>query len=136
VMFVVLLVWATDIGAYAAGRAIGGPGLAPHISPGKTWSGATGGLLAAVAAGIFVAAIQGPARGLPTAAAIAAFLSIIGQAGDLMESLAKRRFGVKDSGHLIPGHGGALDRLDAMLAVLPAAWLLAQLAGHGLVMWR
>ena len=136
VMFVVLLVWATDIGAYAAGRALGGPKLAPRISPGKTWSGAAGGLLAAVVAGILVAAAQGPAPRLPAAAAVAAFLSIIGQAGDLLESLAKRHFGVKDSGHLIPGHGGALDRLDATLAVLPVAWLLAHLAGHGVVMWR
>ena len=70
-MFVVLLVWATDIGAYVAGRAIGGPRLAPRISPGKTWSGAAGGLLAAVAAGLFVAAVQGPAPRLPAAAAIA-----------------------------------------------------------------
>ena len=136
VMFVVLLVWATDIGAYAAGRALGGPKLAPRISPGKTWSGAVGGLLAAVAAGILVAAAQGPAPRLAAAAAIAAFLSIIGQAGDLLESLAKRHFGAKDSGHLIPGHGGALDRLDATLAVLPVAWLLARIAGHGVVMWR
>jgi len=136
VIFVILLIWATDIGAYTAGRALGGPKLAPHISPGKTWSGAAGGLLAAVAAGIFVAAAQSPATGLPSAAAIAAALSIIGQAGDLLESLAKRRFGVKDSGHLIPGHGGALDRLDATLAVLPVAWLLAEIAGHGVVMWR
>ena len=135
-MFVVFLVWATDIGAYAAGRAIQGPRLAPHISPGKTWSGAAGGLLAAVAVGLIVAANCGPPSGLPAAAAIAAFLSIIGQSGDLLESLAKRHFGVKDSGHLIPGHGGALDRLDAMLAVLPVAWLLAQLAGHGVVMWQ
>jgi phosphatidate cytidylyltransferase len=134
-MFVVLLVWATDIGAYISGRAIGGPRLAPRISPGKTWSGAAGGLLAAVAAGLLVAALQGPAAWVPAAAAIAAFLSVIGQAGDLLESLAKRHFGVKDSGHLIPGHGGALDRLDAMLAVLPVGWLLAQLAGHGVVMW-
>ena len=136
VMFVVLLVWATDIGAYTAGRAVGGPRLAPRISPGKTWSGAAGGLLAAVVAGILVAAAQGPAPRLPAAAAVAAFLSIIGQAGDLLESLAKRHFGVKDSGNLIPGHGGALDRLDATLAVLPVAWLLAHLAGHGVVMWR
>ncbi len=135
VMFVVLLVWATDIGAYVAGRAMGGPRLAPHISPGKTWSGAAGGLLGAVAAGVLVAGLQGPVRGLLSAAAIAAFLSIVGQAGDLLESLAKRRFGVKDSGHLIPGHGGALDRLDAMLAVLPVAWLLAQLPARGVVLW-
>jgi len=136
VMFVVLLVWATDIGAYATGRAFGGPRLAPRISPGKTWSGAVGGLLAAIAAGILVAAAQGSTPRLTAAAAIAAFLSIIGQAGDLLESLAKRHFGVKDSGNLIPGHGGALDRLDATLAVLPVAWLLAHLAGHGVVMWR
>jgi phosphatidate cytidylyltransferase len=135
-MFVVLLVWATDIGAYLVGRAIGGPRLAPRISPGKTWSGAAGGLLAAVAFGLIVAVIGGPPSGLPAAAAIAALLSIVGQSGDLLESLAKRRFGVKNSGRLIPGHGGALDRLDAMLAVLPVAWLLAHLAGTGVVMWE
>ncbi len=135
VMFVAFLVWATDIGAYVAGRAMGGPRLAPHISPGKTWSGAVGGLLGAVAAGLLVAGLQGPATGLLTAAGIAAFLSIVGQAGDLLESLAKRHFGVKDSGHLIPGHGGALDRLDAMLAVLPVVWLLAQLPARGVVLW-
>jgi phosphatidate cytidylyltransferase len=135
VMFVLLLVWATDIGAYLTGRAIGGPRLAPRISPGKTWSGAAGGLLAAIAAGAIVAAVHGPAGKVPIAAVIAAFLSCIGQAGDLLESRVKRRFGVKDSGHLIPGHGGALDRLDAMLAVLPVAWLLAQIPGRGLVLW-
>jgi phosphatidate cytidylyltransferase len=135
VMFVVLLVWATDIGAYLTGRALQGARLAPRISPGKTWSGAAGGLLAAIAIGMIVAPIGGRPSGFPTAAATAAFLSVIGQSGDLLESLAKRRFGVKDSGHLIPGHGGALDRLDALLAVLPVAWLLAHLAGHGVVMW-
>ena len=134
-MFVVFLVWSTDIGAYAVGRAIQGPRLAPHISPGKTWSGAAGGLLAAVVVGLIVAGIGGSPSRLRAAAAIAAFFSIVGQSGDLLESLAKRHFGVKDSGHLIPGHGGALDRLDAILAVLPVAWLLAHLAGHGVVMW-
>ncbi len=135
VLFVVLVVWATDIGAYFAGRAIGGPRLAPRISPGKTWSGAAGGVAGAVAAGLIVAGWQGRQANPGLAAVIAAFLSVVGQAGDLLESLVKRRFGVKDSGHLIPGHGGALDRLDALLAVLPVAWLLAQIPPRGLVLW-
>lgn len=131
-LFVLAIVWATDIGAYLVGRLVGGPKLAPRISPGKTWSGAAGALVAALLVGLVV---SGPAA-FERAALVAAGLSLIGQAGDLAESAAKRHFGVKDSGNLIPGHGGLLDRLDAALAAIPAAALLAILIGHGVVLWR
>jgi phosphatidate cytidylyltransferase len=136
VLFLALLVWATDIGAYAAGRAIGGPRLAPRISPGKTWTGAAGGLLAAGVVGLLAAASRSGQADWLSAVAVAAGLSAIGQAGDLAESWMKRRAGVKDSGHLIPGHGGLLDRLDAAWAVLPAGALLALLLGRGVVLWQ
>lgn len=116
--YVVLAVWATDIGAYAAGRAIGGPKLAPRLSPKKTWAGLIGGMTAAALAGAGVAlAAGGP---IVAAAALAAALAVVGQAGDLFESWSKRRAGVKDSGRLIPGHGGLLDRIDGLLAAAPA----------------
>ncbi len=138
--FLVVAVWASDIGAYLVGRAIGGPRLAPAISPGKTWSGAVGGLAGAAVMGLVVALIHGVRHGvapeLSRAMVVAAGLSVLGQAGDLAESWAKRRLGVKDSGWLIPGHGGLLDRLDAALAVLPAAALLAWWHGPGVVLWR
>ena len=134
VLFVFLVVWASDIGAYAVGRTLGGPKLAPRISPGKTWSGAIGGVLAAVLAGLAVSldAPGDPAR----TAAVAAALAAVSQAGDLLESALKRRFGRKDSGRLIPGHGGLLDRLDGVLAAAPAAALLALFLGHGVYLWR
>ncbi len=128
VVFVVAVVWASDIGAYAAGRLIGGRRLAPRISPGKTWSGAAGGLLAAVLVGFGVGRVSG--------GAVAAVLSVLAQIGDLTESAAKRRGGVKDSGTLIPGHGGLLDRLDGMLAAGPAAALLAFGLGPGVALWQ
>ena len=116
VFFVVLVVWASDIGAYVAGRVLRGPKLAPSLSPAKTWSGAVGGLVAAVAVGGLVAGHWSPAIAL-----FAALLAIVCQAGDLLESGIKRHVGVKDSGHLIPGHGGLLDRLDGLLAAAPVA---------------
>ena len=134
VLFLLSLVWSTDIGAYLVGRTFGGPRLAPRISPGKTWAGAIGGVVFAACAGIAAAAVGG--TGAPRAVAIAAGLSIIAQAGDLAESAAKRRFGVKDSGRLIPGHGGLLDRLDSTLAVALAGALLAFLRGAGVVLWK
>jgi phosphatidate cytidylyltransferase len=129
VLFLLLVVWATDIAAYLAGRLIGGPKLAPAISPGKTWSGAIGGLAGALVVG-WVAAPGG--FGL----AVAAALSVVAQAGDLMESAIKRHFGVKDSGKLIPGHGGLLDRLDGVLTAAPAAALLALAMGRGVGFWQ
>jgi len=131
-----LLVWGSDVGAYAAGRAIGGPRLAPLISPSKTIAGSFGGLAAAIAVGLLVAAAVSPQANPLRAALLAAALGIVAQAGDLLESWVKRRFGVKDSGSLIPGHGGLFDRLDALLAAAPAAALLALLAGRGLAWWE
>ena len=91
----------------------------PAISPGKTWSGAAGGLVAAVAVGLVAARVLPDARHLARAALVAAGLGVVAQAGDLLESCVKRRFGGKDSGRLIPGHGGLLDRLDGVLAAAP-----------------
>jgi phosphatidate cytidylyltransferase len=135
VTFLVLAVWSTDIGAYLAGRTIGGPRLAPNWSPAKTWAGAAGGLAAAGLAGAAVAA--GFGRGHPAAAAVLAMAaSVAAQAGDLAESAMKRRLGVKDTGGLIPGHGGLLDRLDGMLAAAVPASLLALAMGRGIVFWQ
>ena len=118
------LVWATDIGAYFAGRAIGGPKLAPRISPAKTWAGLGGGILLA---SLFAAGMHA-FYGLPWRMTFATpFLAILAQGGDLYESWLKRRAGVKDSGSLIPGHGGVLDRLDGVVPVAPVAALLAVL---------
>jgi phosphatidate cytidylyltransferase len=133
VLFVLFVVWATDIGAYAVGRIVGGPRLAPAISPGKTWSGALGGLAGALLIGA-VAAIGG--QSLPGLLLVAGALSVIAQAGDLLESAIKRHYGVKDSGHSIPGHGGLLDRLDGVLAAAPAAALLALAFGPGIGFWQ
>lgn len=138
-MFVLLVVWATDIGGYFAGRSIGGPKLWPRVSPKKTWSGALGGFAAslAVAAG-FAACGFGKMTPLLVVSAI---LSIVSALGDLFESAVKRRFGVKDSSHLIPGHGGLLDRLDGFVAAILMAWIIGFLrhgvhsAGSGLMVW-
>ena len=134
VLFVLIVVWASDIGAYVAGRLVGGPKMAPAISPGKTWSGAVGGLIAATSVAWFFSGILDapPGRGL----LIGACLGVASQAGDLLESAIKRGFGVKDSGRLIPGHGGLLDRIDGLLAAAPAAALLAVYFGRGVVLWR
>jgi len=141
VFFVFAVVWSTDIAAYFTGRALGGPKLWPAVSPKKTWSGAIGGLVVAVIAGVAVAHFAGAPRLLPVAA-VAAVLSIASQGGDLLESALKRKFGVKDSGRLIPGHGGLLDRVDGLVAAAAVAMLIAILhgGGHsvgasGLVMW-
>lgn len=115
------LVWATDIGAYFAGRAIGGPKLAPRISPAKTWAGLIGGMILAT---VFAAAMH-YAYLLPVRLVLATpLLAVLAQMGDLYESHLKRRAGVKDSGSVIPGHGGVLDRLDGLVPVAPVAALL------------
>lgn len=131
-----LVIWGSDIGAYLAGRAIGGPKLAPRISPGKTWSGATGGMLASALIAFGAAKLLTSGNSFPPALLLGVVLSAIGQAGDLAESAAKRRCGVKDSGHLIPGHGGLLDRLDATLTVVPVAAVLSLALGRGVVLWQ
>ena len=115
------LVWACDSGAFFAGRAIGGPKLAPQISPNKTWAGFIGGILGASAFGFALVWLFA----LPVGLAMATpFLAVLAQLGDLYESHLKRRAGVKDSGNLLPGHGGVLDRLDGLVAVAPVAALL------------
>lgn len=126
------IVWATDTGALFAGRSIGGPKLAPVISPNKTWAGLAGGMLAAAAVGVGFALWLGSPVGL--AALISAGLAVVAQAGDLAESLVKRHFGVKDSGTIIPGHGGIFDRVDGLLAVAPV-WALAVLVDAGWELW-
>jgi len=109
-----LVVWMTDTGALVAGNLLKGPKLAPVLSPNKTWSGTAGGILAAaVAEAIFVGLLGGSAW---RAALYGAGLSVVAQLGDLFESFVKRRFHKKDSGTMIPGHGGVLDRIDSMLA--------------------
>ncbi|MFG1479347.1 phosphatidate cytidylyltransferase [Xanthobacter sp. V4C-4] len=128
VLFLYAVVWATDIFAYFAGRALGGPKLWPRVSPNKTWSGAIGGAVAGTGAGVLVAALGGIAHLLPVAA-IAVALSVVSQTGDLAESAVKRRCGVKDASRLIPGHGGILDRLDGFAAAALAAVLLAAARG-------
>jgi phosphatidate cytidylyltransferase len=136
VLFVLLIVWAGDIGAYVVGRCIGGPRLAPLISPGKTWSGAGGGLIAAVVTGLLAAHFLATPVTPWQPALIAVVLSIVAQAGDLLESFVKRLLAVKDSGNLIPGHGGLFDRLDGVLAAAPVAALLALALGRGVVLWQ
>ena len=134
VIFLSLVVWASDSAAYVAGRALGGARLWPAVSPGKTWSGAVGGLLGAMAVGVLATSVAaGPWLG---AALVAGALGIMSQAGDLLESAIKRRFGVKDSSNLIPGHGGLLDRLDGVLASAPAAAGWALVLGPGEYLWR
>ncbi len=141
VLFVVLVVWSSDSFAYLAGRALGGPRLAPRISPGKTWSGSVGGLLGAMLVGAVLAMLLPVPRGagLASAAGRGLFagllLGVVSQAGDLAESAFKRRSGVKDSGRLIPGHGGLLDRFDGLLAAAPVAALLSLAAPQGAGFW-
>ncbi|WP_076743226.1 phosphatidate cytidylyltransferase [Sphingomonas jeddahensis] len=115
------LVWATDIGAFFAGRTIGGPKLAPRLSPNKTWAGLIGGVMAASALALLLHVYYG----LPWRMTLATpLLAALAQGGDLYESWLKRRAGVKDSGNILPGHGGVLDRLDGLVPVAPVAALL------------
>jgi len=116
VLWLVAVVWSTDVGAYFAGRLIGGPKLAPGISPKKTWSGLGGGVAAAVAAGL--AASWWLTMGPIILGLASAVLAIVAQLGDLLESGLKRRYGFKDSSALIPGHGGLLDRIDGLLSAV------------------
>jgi phosphatidate cytidylyltransferase len=134
VLWIFAVVWATDIGAYMAGRRIGGPRLAPHWSPQKTWAGLAGGALGAALAGWAAAHLAGAAP--PPLVMVSAGLALVEQFGDLAESMVKRRFGVKDSSGLIPGHGGLLDRLDGMLTVIPAVALLSLAGGGSVLGWR
>ncbi|HML13817.1 MAG TPA: phosphatidate cytidylyltransferase [Xanthobacteraceae bacterium] len=127
-IFLFAVVWATDVAAYFAGRLVGGPKLWPAISPKKTWSGAVGGSAAGTAAGLAVAVVGGIEPIAPLLA-VGFLLSVIAQFGDLFESSLKRRFGVKDASHVIPGHGGVMDRLDGLLAAALAAALIGLARG-------
>jgi len=129
--FLLFVVWATDIFAYFTGRALGGPKLWKRVSPKKTWSGAIGGLLLATVFGTGVAYAAGETQ-LAFWALLAAALSIVSQAGDLLESAIKRRFDVKDSSRLIPGHGGIMDRIDGLVAAAIFAVLIGLIAGGSL----
>jgi len=140
ILFLFAVVWATDILGYFVGRAIGGAKLAPNISPKKTWSGACGGALGALVAGVAVVHVADNAALLPVAC-VALVLSIVSQAGDLFESAVKRRFGVKDASHVIPGHGGLMDRLDGFIAATGVAAMIGLMRGgpdasaRGLLLW-
>ena len=139
-IFLFVVVWTTDIAAYFVGRAVGGPKLAPHLSPNKTWSGSLGGLVGAVLAAVLVVKLSGVGDTL-AAIVIAIALSIVAQVGDLFESAVKRRFGAKDAGSLIPGHGGLMDRLDGFVAAAVLACLIGLAHGGsdapagGLLIW-
>jgi phosphatidate cytidylyltransferase len=132
-LWILALVVAVDSGAFAAGRLIGGPKLAPRISPNKTWAGLAGGVAAAMAVGWLAGTWIGFPRRLPLVL-LSAGMAVVEQAGDLAESGFKRRFGVKDSSRLIPGHGGLLDRVDGLLAVALAA-AAAQCFAGGVFAW-
>jgi phosphatidate cytidylyltransferase len=138
-MFVLVIVWVTDSGGYFAGRGIGGPKLWPSVSPKKTWAGAAGGFAASLAVACGFAAFD-LGRTVPLLIS-AAILSVASQLGDLFESAVKRRFGVKDSSHIIPGHGGLMDRLDGFVAAVVLAAVFGFLrggadgVGRGLMVW-
>ena len=134
------VVWTTDIGGYFAGRLIGGPKLWPKVSPKKTWAGALGGAGGAVLAALALGAALEPANPLALAA-LALLLSAVSQAGDLFESSVKRKFGVKDAGRLIPGHGGVMDRIDGFVAAAMLAAIIGVARGgfegaaRGFLIW-
>ena len=138
-MFVLLIVWVTDSGGYFAGRGIGGPKLWPRVSPKKTWAGALGGLAASLAVAAGFAAFDLGRTG--PLLLLSGTLSVVSQLGDLFESAVKRRFGVKDSSHIIPGHGGLMDRLDGFVAAVVVAAVFGFLrggadgVGRGLMIW-
>ena len=140
VIFLFAIVWTTDISAYFAGRALGGPKLMPQVSPNKTWAGAVGGLIASVVVTLALAKMAG-LTALFALAMLAVVLSVFAQGGDLFESFLKRRFHAKNSGHLIPGHGGLMDRLDGFVSASVAAALIGlarggfEAPGHGLLVW-
>ncbi len=140
IIWVMVAVWMADTLAYFSGRIIGGPKLAPRLSPKKTWAGLGGAMAGSAMAAVGVAL----ALGLPSVmflAVLAAGLAIVEQGGDLFKSAMKRHYGVKDSGRLIPGHGGVIDRVDGLVAVAMAAALIGTLragvehAGSGILVW-
>ncbi|MFA6021459.1 MAG: phosphatidate cytidylyltransferase [Rhodospirillales bacterium] len=135
VIWLFLIVWATDIGAYVAGLSIGGPKLAPSISPKKTWAGLVGGMVAAAAIAIWAGSWFGFVSSSLKLGLIGAVLAVVAQAGDLFESHVKRLSGAKDSSQLIPGHGGFLDRVDGLMAAAFALGLLRLATLEGEWVW-
>ncbi len=133
-LWLLALIWASDIAAYFVGRRLGGPKLAPRLSPNKTWSGAIGGLVGAALVGLIVAWLSGAPASLLVPVSL--LLGVAAQIGDLLESLAKRHFGVKDSSNLIPGHGGVLDRLDSALTAAAMQALITLASGASPLTWR
>jgi phosphatidate cytidylyltransferase len=133
IVFVFVVVVATDTAAFFGGRTLGGPRPWPSVSPKKTWSGAISGLIAAVLAGGLVGMLASGAE-FRAGALMAIPLSLATQAGDLFESAVKRRFGVKDSGSVIPGHGGVLDRVDGLFGAAVTAWVIAALGWGGSIL--
>jgi phosphatidate cytidylyltransferase len=140
IVLVMLMVWAADTLAYFAGRIIGGPKLAPRISPKKTWAGMSGAMVGSAVAALGVGMTLG-VPGLWLLLIVAALLAVVEQGGDLFKSAMKRHYGVKDSGRLIPGHGGVIDRVDGLVAVATVAALIGALragiehAGAGILIW-
>ena len=140
IVFLFAVVWATDIGGFFAGRTLGGPKLCPALSPKKTWSGAVGGLILAVVAAISALVLFEVKVSL-SLLVLAIGLSMMSQLGDLFESWVKRRFGVKDSGRIIPGHGGIMDRVDGLIFASVLALMIGALnqsagkPGEGLLAW-
>jgi phosphatidate cytidylyltransferase len=135
VFWLLAVVWASDIGAYVAGSRLGGPKLAPRISPNKTWSGALGGLVLSTLVGALFSLIINPAAWL-LACAVSCLIGVSAQAGDLVESWIKRRFRVKDASGLIPGHGGLLDRVDALMVASVVAALIVVMGNGRMVIWE
>lgn len=139
-LFLFATVWMTDTFAFLCGRAIGGPPLWPSVSPNKTWAGAIGGLAGGVAGAAVVAYASGVGK-WGIAGLMGLLLSVLAQLGDLFESAVKRRFGVKDTSHFIPGHGGLMDRLDGFLVAALAALVIGvarqgtDAPAHGLLLW-
>ncbi|MCT4776168.1 MULTISPECIES: phosphatidate cytidylyltransferase [Exiguobacterium] len=122
VLLVLFMIWATDSGAYFTGKAIGKTKLWPSISPNKTIEGAIGGIISAIVLGIVYVLIE-PVLPILEVLVLAVVVSVVGQLGDLVQSAYKRQYNVKDSGHLLPGHGGILDRFDSMIAVFTVIWV-------------
>lgn len=133
-LWILFIVWATDTGGYVFGRRIGGPKLAPRISPKKTWAGLLGGAFSAALVGVATAFLVNP-EALPALILFSGLLAVVEQISDLTESYVKRRFGVKDSGHIIPGHGGVLDRVDGLVLTAPLVALAVYLAEGGIAAW-
>ncbi len=140
VIWILLVVWATDVFAYFAGRSIGGPKLAPRASPNKTWSGLVGGIAGAALVGAVMAAVMNQ-ESVVVLAVVSGLLAVIAQIGDIAESAMKRRFNVKDSSNLIPGHGGVMDRVDGVVTVVALAgaigWYRGGIDGAagGILIW-